>query len=395
MHRLLLALWLSCAVWLHAATGFFDTNGSTLPLSIQQAQKHKDAARTDAGMEQSVFTMHVTPTGRHLYSTLYAKPDRLLRGEIFAVTLRSIVTANDYKTLGYRFSGGEGVRLLGKEPERTIHDRTLYDTFYFKATGRRVVLPDITPYLNFGLSYAADAPIIRGTTVNTTVLNPPKDFCGVLADRLTITHTKTTVYDKAHNILVFMADANRSDLRDFKLQSVPQQNFESTVTGPHASSMTYYAVLPNTVETLRFSYFNLQTQQYEPVRIPIDVDEDMVSTMSDLKPVEHGHDYQKAILFSAAALVLLLAALWKRSLFLLLIALAAGAYAAWLSIPLRDVCIKKGTPIFLLPMRNATIFEITPVQYELQKQGHIKGFTKVRLLNNKIGWVKDEDTCTP
>jgi hypothetical protein len=395
MHRLLLALWLLTTVWLHAATGFFDTNGSTLPLSVLQAKKFKEAEKADAGEEQSVFAMHVNPTGRNLYTTLFAKPDRLFQGEIFSITLRSIVTASDYTELGYRFSGGQGIRLLSEEPERTVRDHALYDTFYFKATGRKVVLPEITPYLTFGLSYAEDGKPIRATALDTTVLNPPGDFSGILADRFSVTHTKTTVYDKAHNILVFMADANRSDLRDFKLSSALQQNFESISSGPHASTMTYYAVLPNTLKTLRFSYFNLRTQRYEPIRIPIDVDEDMVSTMSDLKPVEHGHDYQKAILFSAAALVLLLIAFWKRSLFLFLIALAAGGYAAWLSIPLRNVCIKKGTPILLLPMRNATVFEITPVQYELQKQGDIKGYTKVRLHTNKIGWVKDEDTCTP
>lgn len=394
LHRLLLAFWLLGAGLLQAATGFFDTNGSTLPLSIQQAKQNRAVTEQDSGMEQSVFTMHVTPEGRHLYTTLHEKPERLIKGEIFAVTLRSIVTADDFKSLDHRFSGGQGIQLLDKEPERTVRERAIYDTFYFKATGRRVILPDITPYITFGLSYAADSKTIPGVSIDTAALNPPKDFSGILADRFAITHAKTTVYDKLHNILVFMADANRSDLRDFTIPSALQQNFESLNSGPHASTMTYYAVLPNTIETLKFTYFNLASKRYEPVTIPIEVDEDLVSTMSDLKPVEHGHDYQKALIFAAIAVFMLLAALWRRSFLLLLLAVSAGAYAAWLAVPIRNVCIKKDSPIYLLPMKNATVFEITPVQYELQMQGHIKNYTKVRLLNNKIGWVKDEDVCT-
>lgn len=387
MPRLLFALWFACLGVLQAQNNLFDTN--TAPLSVRQADTEGDTPES----EQSVFTMHTPSQERHLYTTLASKPERLFKGEIFAITLRSIVTADTFQTLGYRFVGGRGLQLLDNTPERTNRDRVYYDTFYFKATGSHVVLPDITPYITSGLSYAADSKTIGGTPIDVTVLNPPKTFCGVLADRFSITHAKTTVYDAHHNILVFMAEANRSDLGDFTIPSALKQNFESLHSTPHASKMTYYAVLPKRVESLRFDYFNLRSKQYERISIPIDVDDDLVSTMSDLKPVEHGHNYQKAVIFAGIAVLFFLAALWRRSLLFLLLALAAGGYAAWLTIPLRKVCIHKGAPIYLLPMRNATVFEITPVQYELEMQGHIKGYTKVRLVNNKIGWVKDEDTC--
>lgn len=391
MPRLFFALWFACLGMLQAQNSFFDTNGTTLPLTIEQAKMHKKGGAADT--EQSVFTMQVSPQERHLYTTLASKPERLIKGEIFSITLRSIVTAENFQTLGYRFKGGRGLQLLDNTPERTYRDRVYYDTFYFKATGSHVVLPDITPYITFGLTYAADSDTIKGTPIELTVLNPPKTFCGVLAEHFSVTHAKTTVYDSDHNILVFMADANRSDLGDFSIPSALKQNFESLHSTPHASKMTYYAVLPKRVETLRFDYFNLRSQRYKRISIPIEVDDDLVSTMSDLKPVEHGHNYQKAVIFAGIAVLFFLAALWRRSLLFLLLALAAGGYAAWLTIPLRNVCIHKGAPIYLLPMRHATVFEITPVQYELEMQGHIKDYTKVRLTNNKIGWVKDEDTC--
>jgi len=390
MHRLLLVFWLSCIGLLGADT-VFENNIPAAPASVGEGN------RTDAEIpreQQSAFTMHVTSENRNVYTTIVRKPERLFRGEIFSVTLRSIVTTEAYQTLQYRFSGGEGLQLLGSEPEREYRDHAYFDRFYFKVTGSRVVLPDVTPYLTLGLSYAVDSEPVKGSAVDVTVLNPPDDFCGILAERFVITHTKTTVYDDDHNIIVFMAEANRSDLGDFSLKTALQQNFESLHNDPRGSSMTYYAVLPDALETLRFEYFDLGTQRYERIRIPIEVDEDLVSTVSDLKPLEHGHDYQKTVFFAVTAGLFFLLALWKRSWLLLLIALAAGGYAAWLSIPLRKVCINEGAPIYLLPMRNATVFEVTTRRYELEMQGHIEDYTKVRLLNNKIGWVRDEDICT-
>ena len=255
-------------------------------------------------------------------------------------------------------------------------------------------MPDITPYLTFGSGETSASAPLRGGSIDVTVLNPPKDFCGILADSFSITHVKTTEYDKKHSIVVFMADANRSDLSDFTVPGAGKQSFESLRNDPHGSAMTYYAVLPDTLETLQFRYFNLQTKTYERVTIPIEIDDDLVSTISDLKPKDHGHDYQKTIVFGVVAALFFLLALWKRSWFLLVLALAAGGYAAWLSIPLRKVCIRQDAPIYLLPMRNAPVFERTPVRYELEMQGHVKDYTKIRLLNDKIGWVKDEDTCS-
>ena len=70
------------------------------------------------------------------------------------------------------------------------------------------------------------------------------------------------------------------------------------------------------------------------------------------------------------------------------------AYTLYLSIPEQEVCIKAGSNIYLLPVENGTIFETTPRKYHLPKEGSVTNFTKVKLQNDKIGWVKNEDTCS-
>lgn len=390
MRAFLILLWLLC---LGTATA---SGVAALPETYFMLQDETDDGGENGGFDDgntTVFDLQEAPQERYLYSSIVSKPERLFKGEIFSVTLRSIVTTEAFETLQYRFEGGTGVELLTPEPERDYHDHAYFDRFYFKVTGAQAVLPGITPFLTFGSGRTSDSEPLQGGSIDVTVLNPPKDFCGILADRFVITHVKTTVYDKKHAIVVFMADANRSNLGDFTIPGAGKQNFESLRSDAYGSTMTYFAVVPNTLEALQFRFFNLGTKTYERISIPIEIDDDLVSTISDLTPRDHGHDYQKTIIFAALAALFFLLALWKRSWLILLLALAAGGYAAWLSIPLRKVCIRQDAPIYLLPMRNAPVFERTPVRYELEKQGHVKDYTKVRLLNDKIGWVKDEDTC--
>ena len=391
MRRLLLLLWLGSFGLLHAVSIITDLPETVMPFAGQEPDTDNGRAN---GVDATEFSLFDTaPKARRLYTTVVSKPERLFEGEIFSVTLRSIVTTDLFESLQYHFSGGIGVELLSETPERELRDHAYYDRFYFKATDGMAMLPDITPSLTVEYEGEEFSDTIPGTKIDVTVLNPPKNFCGILADRFSISHAKTTVYDKGHNIIVFMADANRSDLGMFHIPSADKQDFESLQTLPHASSMSYFAVLPNTIETLNLQYFNLKTQRYDQINIPINVEDDLVSTMSDLRPVEHSHQAQKTYVFLALALLFLGLALWKRSWTLLVITVLAGGYAAWLNIPLRKVCIEKGAPIYLLPMRNATVFEIAPRRYILERQGHVKDYTKVRLLNDKIGWVEDENIC--
>ena len=68
-------------------------------------------------------------------------------------------------------------------------------------------------------------------------------------------------------------------------------------------------------------------------------------------------------------------------------------YIAYAAVPIEYACIKEGSPIYLLPMENSTTFEVTSKRLSLEVQGSITGFKKIKLENNKIGWVKNEDLC--
>jgi hypothetical protein len=48
----------------------------------------------------------------------------------------------------------------------------------------------------------------------------------------------------------------------------------------------------------------------------------------------------------------------------------------------------------LLPLKNGTIFYKTITQEKLEIEGESGEFKKVKLSSDKIGWIRNEDTCS-
>ena len=97
---------------------------------------------------------------------------------------------------------------------------------------------------------------------------------------------------------------------------------------------------------------------------------------------------------AVVALVAFIFILFRKKYIYLIFILIPLAYIVYIAAPSKEVCIKVGSKIYLLPVHNGTIFEETSSEYHLQKEGSVKEFTKVKLQNEKIGWVKNEDICS-
>jgi hypothetical protein len=330
-----------------------------------------------------------------LYVNYVNLPEQVFNGEIFPVTFKTLSTMDRFESINYDFSNGRGLKQLSKTPQRQIIGNYYFDTFYFQAISNSVRLPDVTVSLNFSQFTSNYATTLDGKSIEAISLNPNNGYAHILADTFTLTSTKTTRYDRNNNILVFSAMAQRCNLDDFSLNGYEKQGFESLQVSHDLSEMMYYVVIPRKYEELQFTYFDLTDKRFKNVLIPIMVDNDTVSTQSDLKPREHAHELIKMGVAGAVSIFGLIMLYLRRKLFYLVVLIVPLIYIAMAAIPIRYACIKQESPIYLLPMKNGTIFEKASAQYTLEVQGEIDGFTKVKLQNNKIGWVKNEDLCTP
>ncbi|QOY55089.1 hypothetical protein HUE87_02280 [Candidatus Sulfurimonas marisnigri] len=321
-------------------------------------------------------------------------PTRVLKGEIFTVTIKALSTYRDFTDIIYELTNLTGLKLLNEYPSREIDSKYYYDTFYFLTTENHAKLPNFRATL---LSYSNKQfkkTILSGKKLNVVALNPKKDFSNILANSFELLDYKTTSYDHNHNIIVFAATATNCDITSFKLKNIFKQGIESVIDSYFDSKITYYAVIDKNIENFSFSYFNLKKNKFIPVNIPIIVNDDSVTTQSDLKPKDQSRERLKMSIAAAIAAIGFLIILWRKKYIYLTLVIIPLAYIVYIGLPSKDVCIKEGSDIHLLPVSNGTIFETTSSMYYLQKEGSTKGFTKVKLKNEKIGWVKNEDICS-
>jgi len=319
-------------------------------------------------------------------------PERVIKGEIFTITLKTLPVVKNFKKIKYTFSNHPGLSILNSTPLRNKKGKFFYDTFNILVTKKYAKLPDIKVSLLADKRY--EPTYVKGERLNVITLNPKKDFSNIIANSMKLKEYKTTSYDKTHNIIVFIATAKNANLKAMHFQNVYKQGTESYKGYYRSAKITYYVVIDKRLENFTFSYFNLLTNKYDLINIPIVVDDDSVSTQSDLKPRDQSHDMLKTyIALGVLFLILLFVFIQKRYIYLLLVVIPLG-YIIYLNMPEKNVCIKQGSNIYLLPVENGTVFETTETQLSLPKEGSVTNFTKVKLQNEKIGWVKNEDTCT-
>ncbi len=353
------------------------------------------ALRAEDFNNPDTYEVNVSSTmPKVLYLNYTEVPKRIVKGEIFSVTIKTLATVKDFIDITYLFSNYQGLESFNEIPSREKTDKYYYDTFYFLVTKNQAKLPDITASLVTNSQVNYKKTTLLGENLNIITLNPKKDFSNIIANSFELIDYKTTSYDNKHNIIVFVATAQNCNIKALKLNNVLKQGIESITESYIDSKITYYAVIDKNIQNFSFSYFNLTKNKFMTINIPIVVDDDSVTTQSDLKPTNQSHEMIKISIAASAALIGIIFIFWRKKYIYLVFILIPLFYIAYISAPSKEVCINKDSNIYLLPVYNGTIFETTQTQTQLQKEGSIKEFTKVKLKNDKIGWVRNEDICS-
>jgi len=157
--------------------------------------------------------------------------------------------------------------------------------------------------------------------------------------------------------------------------------------------MTYYAVIPKKYETLTFTYFDLKKERYMKVKIPIEVIDDSVSTQSDLKPTENKNYIIKIAAAGVVIVIALILLIVYRKWWIALFIVVPGIYIILQATPAENICVKANTPLYLLPIENATVFDVLTAQGDFEVKHSVDGYKQITH-NNKIGWVNEDDICS-
>lgn len=330
-----------------------------------------------------------------VYLSYSSVPNKIINGEIFAITIKSLSTDSNYQDISFTFENGSHIVLIDDKTTQTKEGNYFYDTFYFQATGSSATLPDIVATASDDAQGTyPTTTTLKGQSLNVITLNPRSDFSNVIAEEFNLLTHKITSYDKNNNIVLFTATATRSDLSRMKMKDVTKQGIESIDNSFMSPKITYYAIIKKGVQSFDFTYYNLKNQTFEKISIPIIVDDDKVTTMSDLDPKDQQFTGLKLTITIIFLLILFALIMWKKKYKLLVVLILPIAYLVYLMKPADSMCVKQGSNVYLLPLTNGTIFDKTTSQENLEIEGESGNFTKVKLSSDKIGWIKNEDACS-
>jgi hypothetical protein len=331
-----------------------------------------------------------------IYISYKKTPDRIISGQIFPVSIKYLITNPAFDLLTYTISNNNDMKLITPQPLHTREGAYSIDTFYFLDVNGSKALPKITATAvnsENNNTYPTSA-VLPSQQLDVITLNPPANFSHIIAKDLNITDYKTTTYDNQYNMILFSAQASQSDLSAIHITGPLKQGIESLSNDYNSSSVVYYAIVNKEMQNFTFTYFNLTTQSYSSVSIPIIVVNDTVSTQSDLSPTNQQHTTVKLIVASVILFLLFIIIIFRKKYIYMFVALIPIIYIVYLLIPAQIVCIKQGSDIQILPIPQGVVFEHTNKILNLEKLVEKQGYTKIKLQNNKVGWVSNENICS-
>jgi hypothetical protein len=218
----------------------------------------------------------------------------------------------------------------------------------------------------------------------TPLENKPQNFCGVFAKNFKIINPISSKYDKKYNILSFTIKCKNCNIKDFNLSN------EQNLTILNQNEASYYILLPKNKKEFSFYYYDLNTSTFKKVSIPIKLEEQTISTQTNVNPEENTFFTPINILILIIIAFFLVLFLIYQRVWILIFPLLLGGYLVYTIMPKGEIILPRNTKVKILPTPQSTIIYVTPSTQRAEVLKKEKNYTKIKI-NNKIGWVRNED----
>ena len=212
-----------------------------------------------------------------------------------------------------------------------------------------------------------------------------KNFCKVLADNLEITNIIASKFDLNYNLLSFSIKGKNANLEDFSI-GLKDENLSLT----SSNEATFLGLVNKNKTKLNFYYFNLLNETFNKVTIPINLKEETISTQTNINPTENTLFTPINLLTLAIIAFLIITFLIYQKIWLIFPSLILTTILIYNNLPKGEIYLPYNTKVYILPTKNSTLFYITPIAQKARILKTLKNYTKIEI-NNKIGWVKNED----
>jgi len=310
-------------------------------------------------------------------------PKKVYEKQVFPISFLS--TSGQKNKIEFDFQGDKTPIL--KEPVVIKNGEKTFYTFYFKTTETPFQIQAVVVKLN------GKKRTLPGVNIPVEPLPKRANFSGVIASGLKIKNYQASIYDEKSNLIALSLEAHDANLEDMYIPTALKDGLENLKRTGSKMEAQYYIVLPSTQKNLKFSYYDTIKESFVDKSIPINIDDGSVAAQTDLNPKDDSFEKLKKYSLLGLVIFFLLLFLWKRDFFYLIIAVVTTTILLTFFIPLKKVCIKAGSPIYIIPTSNSRISVHIDQEIKTTKLGRRGEFTKIEYNKGIIGWIKDDDVC--
>ncbi|SFV69828.1 Putative periplasmic protein [hydrothermal vent metagenome] len=311
-------------------------------------------------------------------------PKKVYEKQIFPISFL-VSSSLQNNRISFNFIGEETPVL--KNPE-IIHNQTeTFYTFYFKTTDKLFIIPRIIVTLN------GNEKVLDGVKIPVEKLPKARNFSGVIASGLKIKNYQVSIFDNKTNLIAISLEAHDANLEDIYIPSALKDGTENAKRNGSKMSIDYYIVLPAKQKKLTFTYFDTIKDTFVEKTIKIKIHDGTVAAQTDLNPKDDSFETLKKYSLIILSILFLILFIWKRDFFYLVLSVVSAAILLTFYTALDTVCIKEGSPLYIVPTSTSTTIIHIDKRFKTTKLAERNNFIKIKYSNGTTGWVKNEDIC--
>jgi hypothetical protein len=333
---------------------------------------------------------------KNLYLSYKKIPNQVYKNQKIEIIVKALITTDNFDSLSTSFSNSSNVTILNANSTwRKVSNDTYENSYYFKAKSSNFRLPNINVKLQVNGSVLDESELSSPSIRYSDIGTGDTRFSGVMADKFILKAYKTKQYNNKEALTIIDIDAQNSNLEDFKLQGITEQGVSAIKEEDGKQNLVFYFVTPIYEKKVVFTYYNLATRSFKDIKIPLILQNELVSTQTDLNPNDSTFErYKKIFAIVVFALFLILFVI-KRNKILMIFTVLTFIIALLYNLPNSKGIVKKDSYVYILPTKNSTIFFKVDNDQKVEILQRRNGFIKVLGQDNDfIGWIKEESFGT-
>lgn len=330
---------------------------------------------------------------KNLYLSYTKTPTNIYKNQKFEIKIEAMITTSNFTNISTKFLNSSNIEVLNPNSSwKKISNDKYENSYYFKVKNTNFSLPLFEINL-LNSNELIDQSTLEPLQLKISNIGKADDrYSNIVAENIILKAYKTKQYNNDNALTIIDLDAVNSNLSDFSLKNIEEQGVSSIKEWENIENLVYYFVTPIYQKNLIFTYFNSKTNSFVEMKVPLILQNELVSTQTDLNPNDSTFEKYKKIAAIVVFVIFFLLFIWKRrNKIIFTLMFISLIFAIIYNFPNQKGYVSKDSFIYILPTKNSTIFFKTTNKERvevLEKKGQFK---KVLGLDNSfIGWIKEE-----